>query len=271
MAGKPDTVGVVLVNHCVSDVLTMGARPLFFIDYLAVGKIDVVVIENVILGLREGCRLNAIPLIGGETAEMPGFYGPGEYDLVGFIVGSVERKSLFDGSRIAQGDKIIGLKSSGLHTNGYSLVRKVLEEDEQASLFEALPGWDIPLYEELLKVHKSYLKAVSPLLDMEGLHGMAHITGGGVVENVPRVLPGMVNARIDTRTWDVPSIFSYVQEKGGISRDEMFRVFNMGLGFLLIVSPSFTDGAIQLLEGAGEEVVLVGEVVSGNGQVELTS
>ncbi len=271
MAGKHDTVGMDLVNHCVNDVLTMGARPLFFMDYLAVGKMEVDIVENVILGLREGCRINNIPLIGGETAEMPGFYRSGEYDLVGFIVGCVERKSLFDGGRISQSDKIIGLKSSGLHTNGFSLVRKVLIEDEGASVFEALPGWDIPLHEELLKVHHSYLKGVSPLLGMEGLHGMAHITGGGVLENVPRILPGMVNARIDTGTWEVPPIFSYIQEKGGISRDEMFRVFNMGLGFLLFVAPSFTDEAFLILEGAGEEVVLVGEVISGSGQVELTS
>jgi phosphoribosylformylglycinamidine cyclo-ligase len=269
MVAKHDTVGMDLVNHCVNDILTMGARPLFFMDYLGVGKVEVDVIEQIMLGLREACRLNQMPLIGGETAEMPGFYKPGEYDLVGFIVGRVDRKDLYDGSKIAQGDQILGLPSSGLHTNGYSLVRKILVDENPDALFEPLPGWDVPLYEELLKVHKSYLKGVGSLLNMEGLHGMAHITGGGIVENVPRILPGMVNARIDTKTWEVPPIFSCLQEKGGISRDEMFRVFNMGLGYLLIVSPLIADRVLQDLERAGEEGIRVGEITSGSGQVEL--
>ncbi len=269
MSGKHDSVGTDLVNHCVNDILTMGARPLFFMDYLAVGKMDVQIVEKVMHGLREGCRLNRVPLIGGETAEMPGFYNPGEYDLVGFIVGSVDRKRIFDGSQIALGDKIIGLLSNGLHTNGYSLVRKVLVDDDQRSLFETLPGLEVPLYEELLRVHRSYLKPVEPLLALEGLHGMAHITGGGIVENVPRILPGMVSARIDKTTWEVPPIFSILQERGGISRDEMFRVFNMGIGFLLVVSPPEVERFLDILEQAGEGARIIGEIVSGNGQVEL--
>jgi phosphoribosylformylglycinamidine cyclo-ligase len=178
LADRHDTVGMDLVNHCVNDILTMGARPLFFMDYLAVGKMEVGVVEQVISGLKEGCRLNHVPLIGGETAEMPGFYRPGEYDLAGFIVGCVDRGGLFDGSRIALGDQIIGLPSNGLHTNGYSLVRKVLLDDGE-SVLDPLPGWEVPLHEELLRVHKSYLKSVGPLLGREGLHGMAHITGVG--------------------------------------------------------------------------------------------
>jgi len=271
MADKHDTVGMDLVNHCVNDILTMGATPLFFLDYLGVGRLDPDVAEQVILGLREGCRQNKIPLIGGETAEMPGFYRPGEYDLVGFIVGSVQRERLVDGSKIVQGDRIIGLPSNGLHTNGYSLVRKILIEDEKMNLDEPLPGTGAPLFEELLRVHKSYQRSVAPLLAMDTLHGMAHITGGGLLENVPRILPGMVNARIDTKAWKPPVIFTFLQEKGGISRDEMYRVFNMGLGYLLVVAPSVADDVIRVLEDEGETAIPVGDIVSGNGQVELVS
>jgi phosphoribosylformylglycinamidine cyclo-ligase len=269
IAGKHDTVGMDLVNHCVNDILVMGATPLFFMDYMAIGKMDVDVVENVILGLRNSCRQNNLPLIGGETAEMPGFYKPGEYDLVGFIVGSVRKKNLIDGSRIAEGDKILGLPSNGLHTNGYSLVRSLLVEDKPEVIFKSLPGMDIPLYEELLKVHKSYLGGVTHLLEMSELHGMAHITGGGIVDNIPRVLPGHVNARIDSRTWEVPAIFSHLQKKGGISRDEMFRVFNMGIGFILFVSSAAEDNMVGILEQNGEKAIRLGEVVQGNGQVEL--
>jgi len=268
-AGKHDTVGADLVNHCVNDILTMGALPLFFMDYLGVGKMEGHIIEDVMMGLGEACRRNKMPLIGGETAEMPGFYKQGEYDLAGFIVGSVRKKSLFDGSRILEGDKIIGLPSNGLHTNGYSLVRRILFEERHEPLFEPLPGTDVALADELLKVHKSYLREVSPLLDMDGLHGMAHVTGGGIVENLPRILPGMVDARIDTDSWETPEIFLYLQEKGGVSRDEMFRVFNMGVGYLLVVSSSIAGKVMRLVEENGGKAVMVGDVVSGDGHVEL--
>jgi phosphoribosylformylglycinamidine cyclo-ligase len=270
LAGRHDTVGRDLVNHCVNDILTMGAQPLFFMDYVAVGKIEGRVVEEIVLGLREACRENGIPLIGGETAEMPGFYRTGEYDLVGFIVGAVPRGGLYDGSRIREGDRVLGLLSNGLHTNGYSLVRRVLvAEDDPDSLRETVPGTSVTLEDELLRVHRSYRDAVSPLLGCDGLHGMAHITGGGIVENLPRILPGMVNARIDTRAWTPPPIFACLQEQGGISRDEMFRVFNMGLGFLLVVDPAEAESIAGRLEQAGETVVPAGAIVPGNGQVEL--
>jgi phosphoribosylformylglycinamidine cyclo-ligase len=271
ITGRHDTIGRDLVNHCVNDILAMGALPLYFMDYLAVGSVDPDVIESVVLGIREGCRSNHIPLIGGETAEMPGFYAEKEYDLVGFIVGAVDKGSVFDGARIAEGDKIVGLPSNGLHTNGYSLVRRVLIEDRPGALDEVLPGMKIPLQEELLKAHRSYLKDVAPLLDLDGLHGMAHITGGGIIDNVPRILPGRVNARIDTRMWDRPAIFGCIQDRGGVSRDEMYRVFNMGIGFILVVASSIVDRVIRLLEEDRYGAMRIGEIVPGNGQVELIS
>src|SRR5881296_1348456 len=227
--GNHKTVGMDLVNHCVNDILVLGALPLFFLDYIAMGKVEGEVMLEVISGLARACRDAGCALIGGETAEMPDFYKPGEYDLAGFIVGLVERELVIDGSRIASGDVLIGLASSGLHTNGYSLARKILFERRGLKPESRVPELNRTVGEELLAVHRSYLPVLRGLLPAGALYGMAHITCGGFTDNIPRILPRGLSARIDLGTWPVPPVFKYLQAEGRIALDEMFRTFNMGI------------------------------------------
>ena len=236
MMKKHDTVGQDIVNHCVNDILVQGARPLFFMDYVGTSKFDGPIFKQIVAGLCKACKENNMALLGGETAEMPGLYPMGEYDLVGTIVGCVSRKQLITGQSIRAGDVILGLPSNGLQTNGYSLARKVFFDICQMSPFDKLPGTNLTVGEALLAVHKSFLKHVGRLLENKiKITGMAHITGGGFPDNIPRVLPKATAAEIDRTTWPVPTIFNFIERQGKVDHDEMYRVFNMGIGFVLIV------------------------------------
>ena len=266
MAGKHNTVGQDLVNHCVNDILVQGARPLFFMDYLGAAALEPKVFEQVISGFCKACLENGAALLGGETAEMPGLYPKGEYDLVGCIVGTVERKKLITGKKIRKGDVLIGLPSSGLHTNGYSLARKVIFEQAGKQLTDLVPGTRVSFEKALLAVHKSYLNPMLKLMKSVDVHGMAHITGGGLYDNVPRVLPAKVDAVFDRTSWKVPPIFQFIQEAGAVDRDEMYRVFNMGIGLVVMVGRKDADIAMELLKKEKQSPVIVGEVVAGSGK-----
>ena len=260
-------VGADLVNHCVNDVLALGARPLFFLDYVAMGRLDPDALEGVVGGITAACRDNGVALIGGETAEMPGFYADGEYDVAGFIVGEVAPEAVVDGSAIRAGDVLIGLASDGLHTNGYSLARRILgltgdPAVDRRLLARPLPGADETLGEALLRPHRSYLPAVRPLLARGLIRGMAHVTGGGLVDNVPRMLPADLAAEFDRTAWVVPPILSYLVEAGGVEPAERYRVFNMGLGFVLAVAPG---DVAEALSGLGADAAVVGRVVPRGG------
>ena len=257
-----DTVGYDLVSHCVNDILVQGARPLFFLDYYATGRLRPPVMTDVIRGMARACSENGCALIGGETAEMPGFYGDDDYDIAGFIVGVVDESKVIDGKAVREGDVLIGLPSVGLHTNGYSLARKVLGEDFQI----ILPGIG-KLGEALLAPHISYLKPLMPLVDERQIHALAHITGGGLTDNVPRVLPSSLDARIKLGSWPVLPIFHAIHEKGGTSPDEMLRVFNMGIGMVLIVAPDRVDAIAKHFTRIGQKFYFIGNVVKGNGRV----
>jgi phosphoribosylformylglycinamidine cyclo-ligase len=268
MTGRHDTVGADLVNHCVNDILVQGAEPLFFLDYLATGRLSPAVAEQVVSGVARACRENGCALIGGETAEMPGFYADGEYDIAGFIVGVVERSRVIDGKSIVPGDVLIGLPSEGLHTNGYSLARRVLFEIAgwRADTFVAELGTTVG--DALLASHRSYLSLVRPLLERQSVRGLAHITGGGITENLPRVLPEGCAAEIDLQAWNVPALFRLLQERGQIVREEMFRAFNMGIGLVIVCPAREAERVINMLARAGEpHAVRIGFVVSGNRQV----
>ncbi|MBM2825284.1 MAG: purM [Dehalococcoidales bacterium] len=252
--GKYDTIGIDIVNHCVNDILTSGAEPLFFLDYIAMGKLLPEKVEAIIQGLAKACREVGCALIGGETAEMPGLYHGKDYDLAGFIIGVVEKDNITMGKTITAGDAIIGLPSSGLHTNGYSLVRKIFGETKSA-LSTYYPELGRTLGEALLEPHRCYYQQVKPVLPL--LKGIAHITGGGLIGNVPRVLPKGVTARFNSKAWTIPPIFELIQQKGNVDRDEMYHVFNMGIGMVLICSP---DNVSQLTKTLPEAKVL-GEIV----------
>jgi phosphoribosylformylglycinamidine cyclo-ligase len=268
MTGRHGTVGADLVNHCVNDILVQGAEPLFFLDYLATGRLDPAVAEEVVGGIAGACRENGCALLGGETAEMPGFYADGEYDIAGFIVGIVERSRVIDGQSIVPGDVLIGLPSSGLHTNGYSLARRVLFETVGWSADTVVPELGATVGDALLAPHRSYLPVVRPLFPRQTLKGLAHITGGGITENLPRVLPEGCSAEIDLGTWSVPALFQLLQERGQIPRDEMFRAFNMGIGLILVAAPAETERIIDTLARHGEpHAVRIGFVVSGSRDV----
>jgi phosphoribosylformylglycinamidine cyclo-ligase len=263
MTGRHDTVGADLVNHCVDDILVQGAEPLFFLDYLATGRLSPDVAEQIVSGVARACRENGCALIGGETAEMPGFYADGEYDIAGFIVGIVERAALIDGTAIAPGDAMIGLPSAGLHTNGFSLARHVLFERAGVQPDTVLPELGASVADVLLAPHRSYLASVGPLVRSGLVKGMAHVTGGGLTENVPRVLPDGCTAEIDRSTWTVPQIFLLLQQRGGIATEEMFRAFNMGIGLVIICANGDADRLCGLLRSAGEEPIRIGQIVSG--------
>ncbi len=259
---KHDSVGIDIVNHCVNDILTCGAEPLFFLDYIAMGKLVPQKVAAIAQGLAQACREVGCALIGGETAEMPGLYGGEDYDLVGFIVGVVERGDIIKGEKIAVGDSIIGLASSGLHTNGYSLVRKVFGEKRKA-LSEYYLELGRTLGEELLEPHRSYYQELKPLLPL--VKGIAHITGGGLIDNVPRILPSGLMARFNSQAWTVPPIFRLIQERGRVDRAEMYRVFNMGVGMLVVCSP---DNVNQLTQALPEARV-IGDVVRQKGEARV--
>lgn len=269
-SGQLGSVGEDLVNHCVDDILVQGARPLFFLDYIAMSKIDGDAVQQVIFGLAKACRENGCALIGGETAEMPGVYCPGELDIAGTIVGAVSRDRLLDGSRIAAGDRLIALPSSGLHTNGFSLARKILFDDADMDLGDRpseLGG--ASLGEALLAVHRSYLGPVSPLLAEGLVKGMAHITGGGLPDNLPRVLAADLAVEIDTAVMPRPAIFDFLVEQGSVEKREAYRVFNMGYGMILFVSPSDLAAVMESLQSRGEEAHVVGQVHAGTREVRL--
>ncbi|HWF86020.1 MAG TPA: phosphoribosylformylglycinamidine cyclo-ligase [Vicinamibacterales bacterium] len=264
MTGRHDTVGADLVNHCVNDILVQGAVPLFFLDYLATGRLSPDVAEQIVSGVARACRENACALIGGETAEMPGFYADGEYDIAGFIDGIVEKAKLVDGHAIASGDVLIGLPSAGLHTNGYSLARRVLFDAAGFTPDTRMPELGVSVGDALLAPHRSYLPVVRPLLEQALVKGMAHITGGGLSENVPRMLPDGCAAEIDPRAWSIPPIFRVIEERGGIARAEMFRAFNMGIGMVVASGASDAGRVLELAAAAGERnAVRLGRVVSG--------
>ena len=258
LAGKHDTVGEDLVNHCVNDILVQGAEPLFFLDYFGTGRLSPAVAESVVTGMARACRENQCALLGGETAEMPGFYADGEYDIAGFIVGVVERARLITGATITSGDVLIGVASTGLHTNGYSLARRIAFEHLNLSVDSFVPELGRTIGEALLEPHRSYLSLIRPLLSTGVIKGIAHITGGGITENLPRVLPDGTAARIRTSAWTIPPVFRWLQEKGGVPPDDMLRTFNMGIGLIIVTGP---DRAEQLKETLGGSII--GEIVKG--------
>jgi len=264
-AGRHDTVGQCLVNHCVNDILVQGARPLFFLDYLASGEMDEDVVARVVTGMALACTENHCALLGGETAQMPDFYAPGEYDLAGFIVGAVERAKILDGTRIGAGDVLVGLASSGLHTNGYTLARRIVFQVMGLGVDDELPGTGRSAGEELLAVHRSYLPVLDGLLDHPGLHGLAHVTGGGIPGNLPRVLPQGLGARVDRTAWEVPAVFQTLQEAGGVSRDEMDRVFNMGVGMIAVTAPDAAQAVRAAASERGLSSWVLGSVEEGRG------
>jgi phosphoribosylformylglycinamidine cyclo-ligase len=269
LAGRHGTVGEDLVNHCVNDILVQGARPLFFLDYVGVGRLQPGVVEEIVGGIARGCRANGAALLGGETAEMPDFYSAGEYDLAGTIVGVVEEGRVIDGSAIRAGDAIVALASSGLHTNGYSLARKVVFDRMGLSVSDPFPGEDGSVADVLLRVHRSYRRALWPPIERGEVRGLAHVTGGGLVDNVPRILPEGVDARFDLASWTVPNVFRVLQREGGVDEREMFRAFNMGVGMVAVVTADRADALIGELNAAGETAWLAGEIVPGDGKVVL--
>lgn len=271
ISNRLDTVGIDLVAMCVNDLLTLGAEPLFFLDYMAVGKLEPAGAEEVVRGIARGCQLANCALLGGETAEMPGFYRDGEYELAGFAVGVVDKEKIIDGSAIKAGDRIIGLASSGLHSNGYSLVRKVLaldEADGATRLNSSEDGFKRALGEELLEPTRIYIKPILNILGKFTVRGLIHITGGGLVDNIPRVLPAGCKAVIRKDSWPVLPIFSLLQKEGNIAEEEMFKVFNMGIGMVIIVPENEAEDLQAELVKAGEKVYLIGEVDKGNKIVE---
>ncbi len=268
LTGRHDSVGRDLVSHCVNDILVQGARPLFFLDYFGTGRLEPGVASEVVRGLAEGCRAVGCALIGGETAEMPGLYAEGEYDLAGCIVGIVERSKIVDGAAVRPGDVVLGLASDGLHTNGYSLARRALLEDARMPLDAPVPELGgVTLGEALLWPHRCYTPAVLQLLDLSPtpIKAMAHITGGGFVDNIPRVLPQGVGVQIDRSAWDVPPLFRLIGDTGGVAEAEMFRVFNMGIGFVLLVAPRDAGDTLGRLRESGETAYRLGVAVAGEG------
>ena len=261
MSGIHTTIGVDLVNHCVNDILVQGALPLFFLDYLATGRLDPDVAVQIVEGLARGCRANGCALLGGETAEMPGFYADGEYDVAGFIVGAVERDRLIDGRGVAPGDVLIGIPSSGLHTNGYSLARTIVFDRLGLRVHDRVAELGVSVAEALLEPHRSYLPVVRPLLDTGRIKGMAHITGGGITDNLPRVLPRGTEALVRLGSWEVPPIFRWLERAGAVPQDDMLRTFNMGLGLILVVAAADADAVIGAMRAGGESAVrVIGEI-----------
>jgi len=264
LAGKHDTVGVDLVNHCVNDILMQGAEPLFFLDYLATSRLSPEVAESIVGGMAGACRDNGCALLGGETAEMPGFYGDGEYDLAGFIVGVVDRSRLINGRTIAVGDVLVGVPSSGLHTNGYSLARRIAFDQLGLTVDRHIPELGRTLGEAFLEPHRSYLPLVRPLLDGGRIKAMAHITGGGITDNLPRILPHGTAAVVDAASWEVPPLFRWLRQNGRVPADDMMRTFNMGIGLIIVTARDKAEQLIgELAARGGRDARVVGEIVPG--------
>jgi len=264
LAQRHDTIGRDLVNHCVNDILVQGAAPLFFLDYLATGRLSPAVAESIVGGMAAACRENGCALLGGETAEMPGFYRDGEYDVAGFIVGAVDRDRLITGRTIAVGDVLVGVPSSGLHTNGYSLARRVVFEHLGLGVDTYVPELSRTVGEALLEPHRSYLPVIKPILEGGRIKGMAHITGGGITDNLPRVLPHGTAAVVDTSAWEVPPIFTWLERSGNIPHDDMMRTFNMGIGMIIVIGRDHADALIAELIARGErDARVIGAIVSG--------
>ena len=264
MTGRHNTVGYDLVSHCVSDILVQGARPLFFLDYIACGTLEPGTVEQVVSGLVRGCTEMGCALIGGETAEMPDFYPPGEYDLAGFIVGIVDREQLIDGSAIMPGDVLLGIASAGLHTNGYSLARRLFFDRLGLRPDDVISELGASVADLLLSPHRSYLATVEPLLDHDLIKGMAHITGGGLTDNLPRILPANTSAAIRRNSWPVLPIFTYIQSRGDIEDSEMYRTFNMGIGLVLVVDRNRVPEVRQRLTARSEPCYEIGSIVPGH-------
>ncbi len=265
--GIHHTVGADLVNHCVNDIAVQGASPLFFLDYLATGKLDGEVTEKIVTGLADACKANGCALIGGETAQMPGFYADGEYDLAGFIVGVVEKEKLITGAKIQPGDVLIGLPSTGLHTNGYSLARKLFFETAGYKAEQYVNALKEKAGAALMKTHRSYLHVIQKLTAGDLVVGMAHITGGGITENLPRILPRTVSGAVDLGSWPVLPIFEHLRELGNVEQDEMLRTFNLGIGLIVVVPADKFKRAKSLLDRIGEKFHVIGRIVKGDRKV----
>jgi phosphoribosylformylglycinamidine cyclo-ligase len=265
--GLHSTVGADLVNHCVNDIAVQGATPLFFMDYLAAGKLEATIAEQVVEGIADACKHNGCALIGGETAEMPGFYPDGEYDLAGFIVGVVERDRIITGKDVQIGDIVLGLASNGLHTNGYSLARKLLFEVAHYSTDDYVNEIKNKVGNELMRTHKSYWPALKKLIDAQCVSALAHVTGGGITENLPRVLPRGTAALIELGSWPAIPLFEHLQQLGNVSQEEMLRTFNMGLGMLMVVPLEKFKKAQTVLDKVGEKAFTVGRIVKGEKKV----
>jgi phosphoribosylformylglycinamidine cyclo-ligase len=271
LAGRHDTVGIDLVAMGVNDILVPGAEPLYFLDYISVGRLDPGQIESIVGGIAEGCRQAGCALVGGEMAEHPDSLPPGEYDLAGFAVGIAERQRLIDGSKIRPGDVVLGLASSGLHSNGYSLVRRIVFDVMRLRVSDPLPGTGRLVADELLTPTRIYARSIQTLLETVEVRGMAHVTGGGVTGNIPRVLPHGCRARLSRSTWSPPAVFETLREAGRVEDAEMFRTFNMGIGYVVIVPSTAAETAARTLRGAGEQVARIGEIVAGERGVELVA
>ena len=267
-ANRHGTVGHDLVNHCVNDILVQGAVPLFFLDYFAAGRLEPGVVEAVVTGVAAGCRENGCSLVGGETAEMPGIYTPPDYDLAGFIVGCVEEDAILGADRVEEDDVILGLASSGLHTNGYSLARRIVAERMHLKVDDEFPGESASVADVLLRIHRSYLPLLRPILGK--IHGMAHITGGGLPGNVNRVLPDTLDAAIDGASWPVPNLFAQLERHGQVSREEMYRTFNMGVGMVVITDESGAAAVEASASSANVDAWRLGRTVRGTGRVRIT-
>jgi phosphoribosylformylglycinamidine cyclo-ligase len=264
MANRHDTVGQDLVNHCVNDILVQGAEPLFFLDYFATGRLSPAVAEAVVSGMATACRENNCALLGGETAEMPGMYADGEYDLAGFIVGAVDRARLINGRAIAVGDVLVGIPSSGLHTNGYSLARRIVFEHVGLRVDSHVAELGCTVADALLQPHRSYLPLIQPLLAAGRIKAMAHITGGGITDNLPRVLPHGTSAVVDASAWPVPPLFTWLRDSGRVPVDDMYRTFNMGIGFIVVVAREQAEALIdELAARGGRDARVIGEIVAG--------
>ena len=269
MTGRHNTIGQDLINHCVNDILCCGAKPLFFFDYMGLGKLDPDVVTQIVGGLAIACKENDMVLLGGETAEMPGFYPVGEYDLAGFIVGWVSKDKILDGKKIKAGDQLIGLASTGLHTNGYSLARRVLFEDAGMAVDDKIDETGTTVGDSLLAIHRSYLNVVAPLLEKDLIKGIAHITGGGFKGNINRIMPNGLSAVVDTNLWQPPGIFEAISRFGNVSDEEMYRVFNMGVGMVLICDKNNGDEIVNQAIANNIDTFMIGHVETGNEKVVL--
>lgn len=267
LTGIHNTVGIDIVSHCTDDILVHGAIPLFFLDYIAAGKLEPHVIGEIVEGLAKGCLQSQCALIGGETAEMPDFYRPGEYDLAGFIVGVADEEKLFKPGQTQVGDHLIGLPSSGLHTNGYSLVRKLVFEQERLTVDSYVDDLQKTVGEELLRPHRNYLPIVRPLIEKGVLRAIAHITGGGITENLDRILAPSTDAEVKKGVWEINPVFRFIQERGNVAEDEMYRTFNMGIGMVLVVPDDKRESVLSHLQEQGETNYPIGQIIPGSGKV----